>query len=204
MQENVNETFREAEEPKKKRPFVFWAASIGLILIGIGLFWWFSQRPSQGMITVMSPPESIEMNDQEQRKRYQGKYFTFSYPSGFRRREEVEAVKYPLLERVYLSRNDIEGRKIAVVLQDNANNTFEEYSSFRIRRNDSVTYSEDRSMRNGLDTVFFTKTESVFEVGAFFHRGSRVASIVVSSPTTQNGLREEVESVIDSWQWVGE
>lgn len=202
--ESTVEPVHNPSEMRKKKRFVYGAAFFLLTIALIALLWWLFQRPSQGTITVVSAPELIDRSEPKSREHYQGKYLTFTYPDDFRRREEVEVVKYPLLERVYLSRNDIEGRKIALTLQDNAGNSFEEYSSFRIRRSDPTVYTEDRTERNGLDAVFFTKMNSVFEVSAFFYRGSQVVVIVVSSPTTQSGLREELEAILDSFEWKGE
>lgn len=189
------------KKPKKWHHPTLFVAIFFAIVITISFLWWFSQRPSQGTIVIIPATEKIDPAETNHRKRYQGKYLTFTYPYDFERRGEGETVKYPLLERVYLSRDDIEGRKIALTLQDNSGNSFEEYSSFRIRRNDFHTYTEEKVERNGLDTVFFMKTTSVYEVGAFFHHGSRVVAIVVSSPITQNGLREELETVLDSFEW---
>ncbi len=189
---------------KRRRRSIIAGIVFFIIALVVTFLWWLSQRPAQGTVTVALTPEPGDSVDLKQRTRYEGKYLTFTYPHDFERRKEAEAVKFPLLERVYLSRGDIEGRKIALTLQDNSGNSFEEYSSFRIRRNDSSVYAEDRTERNGLDTVFFTKASSVFEVGAFFHRGNQVVAIVVSSPTTQNGLREELESLLDSFEWIGD
>lgn len=150
-----------------RRPVIFLMLFFAFAL-AIAFLWWIFQRPSQGTITITPPNEKIDPADPNHRKRYQGKYITFTYPYDFHRREEVETVKFPLLERLYLSRSDIEGRKIALTLQDNSNNSFDEYSSFRIRRNDPDTYKEEKVERNGLNTVFFTKSTSVYEVGVFF------------------------------------
>lgn len=193
--------FESAPKSKRKKRFIFGAAFFLLIVLSIAFLWWLFGQPSQGTITVMPAPERADLSDPQHRRRYEGKYITFTYPHDFERRKEVEAVEFPLLERIYLSRSDIEGRKIAFTVQDNTSNSFEEYSSFRIRRNDPSVYTEERIERNGLNGVLFTKTTSVFEVGVFFHRGNQVASIVVSSPTSQNGLREEVETALDSFAW---
>lgn len=190
----------EKKPEKRRRPIIFLAIFV-VIAIAVTFLWWLFQRPSQGTIAMVPASEKIDPAQPDHRKRYQGKYITFTYPYDFQRREEVEAVKHPLLERVYLSRSDIEGRKIALTLQDNSGNSFEEYSSFRIRRNDPDTYTEEKVGRNGLDVVFFTKMTSVYEIGAFFHRGNQVVALVVSSPTTQKGLREELEALIDSFAW---
>lgn len=191
-------------KPEKWRRSVIFVVIFIVLASIIAFLWWLFQRPSQGTIVTVPASEEIDPAHPDHRKRYQGKYITFTYPYDFQRREEVEAVKHPLLERIYLSRSDIEGRKIALTLQDNSGNSFEEYSSFRIRRNDPGTYVEEKVERNGLDAVFFTKTTSVYEIGAFFHRGNQVVALVVSSPTTQNGLREELEALIDSFEWKGE
>lgn len=193
-----------AQKPKRKKRFVYGTMLFLLAVLVIAFLWWLFRQPSQGTITVAPAPERSDLSDPQHRKRYEGKYITFTYPYDFNRRKEVETVKFPLLERVYLSRSDIEGRKIAFTVQDNTSNSFEEYSSFRIRRNDPSVYTEEKIERNGLNTVFFTKNSSVFETSAFFHRGSQVVAIVVSSPTTQNGLREELEALLDSFEWKGE
>lgn len=189
------------KKPEKYRRRIIFVAIVVLVASAIAFLWWLFQRPSQGTIVIVPASEKMNPADPDHRTHYQGKYITFTYPYDFERREEVEAVKHPLLERIYLSRNDIEGRKIALTLQDNSGNSFEEYSSFRIRQNDPGTYTEEKVTRNGLDAVFFTKTTSVYEVGAFFHRGNQVIALVVSSPTTQKGLREELETLIDSFAW---
>ena len=193
-----------AQKPKRKKRFVYGTMLFLLAVLVIAFLWWLFRQPSQGTITVVPAPERSDLSDPQHRKRYEGKYITFTYPYDFNRRKEVETVKFPLLERVYLSRSDIEGRKIAFTVQDNTSNSFEEYSSFRIRRNDPSVYTEEKIERNGLNTVFFTKNSSVFETSAFFHRGNQVVAIVVSSPTTQNGLREELEALLDSFEWKGE
>ncbi len=182
----------------------YWLIGLILLILG-GLFlWWLFRQPSYGTISTVPVVEQIGQSESKQRERYQGKYFTFTYPQDYRRREEVEVVKHPLLERVYLSRSDIEGRKIALTLQDNSGYAFEEYSSFRMRTNDPATYHQEKIRIYGLDVVIFTKNTSVFEESAFFQSKNRVVSVVVSSPTTQNGLREELVDILESFAWVNE
>ncbi len=199
--EETNETMPTPAELKKRKRWLIWCTVLivlGLILL---FLWWLFARPSHGTISTVVAPEKTDFTDPEHRRRYQGKYFTFTYPSDFARREENEAVKHPLLERIYLSRSDIEGRKIAITLQDNTGNTFEEYGSFRIRRSEPMVYREEKEERNSLIITFFTKETSVYEVSAFFGRGNQVLSIAVSSPIASKGLREEVWAVLDSFQW---
>lgn len=197
---------QEVMNPERKRKKWLFIVII-FILFGITavFLWWLFNQPSQGSITrSQEPEEKKDLSNPAHRKRYQGKYFTFTYPYDFNRREENESVKAPILERLFLSRNDIEGRKIALTLQDNTGNSFEEYGSFRIRKVDPAVYQEEIIERNGETVVFFTKSTVVFEVSAFFHRQNQVMSITVSSPTTQKGLREEVFSVLDSFEWKNE
>ncbi len=187
---------------KNQKKWLIFAILFIAVVIATLFFWWRFNQPSHGSINAVGiPKESVNLSDPAHRKQYQGKYFTFTYPYDFNRREENEAVNFPLLERLFLARNDIEGRKIALTLQDNSGNTFEEYGSFRIRRADPAMYQEESLERNGETIVFFTKATSVFEVSTFFHRGNQVMSITVSSPTTLNGLREEAMAVLDSFQW---
>lgn len=192
-----------ASQPLKRRHRLRY--TVAFLLLGIFIIvilWWVFRQPSHGTIVIIPAAEQSDQSDPAQRERYAGKYITFTYPSDFERRAEVETVKHPLLERVYLSRSDIEGRKIALTVQDNTGYAFEEYGSLRMRRNDSGVYHEELIERNGLNAVLFTKMQSVFEVSVFFRQGNRVVSLVVSSPTMQNGLREEVESVLDTVEWM--
>lgn len=180
------------------------ALFVVLICLGIAFLWWFFRQPSYGTITSSASPVKEEQNDPNHRKRYQGKYMTFTYPYDYRRQEAVEAVNYPLLERVYLSRSDVEGRKIALTIQDNTGNRFEEYSSLRIRQDDPKTYQREKIERNGVVAVLFSKNTVVFEKSIFFSRGNDVVSLVMSSPTTENGLREEVLTLFESFEWKGD
>lgn len=198
MEEKI-ETKEQSESRSQKR-WLIWGIIFIIIALGATFLWWLFLRPSQGMIQAVAVPEKTDLSTPGQAS-YQGKYFTFRYASDFSIRDEGNSVKHPLLERIYLSRNDIEGRKIAIILQDNSGNAFEEYSSFRIRRTDRDVYREEQGKRNGLSVTFFTKETRVYEVGAFFSRGNQVVSMVVSSPTTVKGLREEVEALLDSFQW---
>jgi hypothetical protein len=191
-------------KPKKwRRSVIISLAIIGIAAV-VAILWWLFQRPSQGTITIAPAAEKINPADPANRRQYSGKYFTFSYPADFQRREENESVSFPLLERVFLSRSDVEGRKIALLLQDNADYRFEEYSSFRIRQNDPATYREARIERNGLSAVIFTKETSVFEVSAFIVRGKRVLSVAVTSPISVKGLEEELFLALDSFRWTEE
>ncbi|MGB4833559.1 MAG: hypothetical protein WBP40_00845 [Candidatus Moraniibacteriota bacterium] len=186
---------------RPSRRLVYWLVVLVLLSLILWFLWWLFQRPSHGTVSIAPAVEKTDYADPDHRKRYQGKFFTFTYPYDFNRREEVETVKHPLLERVYLSRSDIEGRKIAVTLQDNTGYRFEEYSSFRIRRDDKRTYQEHEAVRNGFKAAFFTKDTSVFEVSAFLAHGNQVLSVVVSSPISPDGLETEVSTLLDSLQW---
>ncbi len=190
------------EERQEQRRWILRIALVIAFFVVILFLWWLFRKPSYGTILVAEPIlEKVNLADADHRKQYTGKYITFTYPYDFTRREEQEVVKYPLLERVYLSRSDIEGRKIAITVQDNTGYRFDEYSSLRVRRLDSGTYSEEEIERNGLNTAFFTKNSVVFEVSVFFSLGNQVVSIVVSSPTTLDGLREEVLALLESFRW---
>jgi len=192
----------ENTSPKlNRRRLFFWLGIASLVVTLLFLMYWLFRQPSRGIVTSAPAKEKINYAAPEHRKRYDGKYLTFTYPRDFERREEVETVKFPILERLYLSRSDIEGRKIAITVQDNTGYSFEEYSSFRIRRSDSGTYAEEKVSQNGLEAVLFSKSTSVFEVSAFFPSASYIVSIVISSPTTQNGLRAELLALLDSFVW---
>lgn len=123
---------------------------------------------------------------------YKGKYFTFPYPGEYVIQSGNRSVKWPVLEQQVLAKTDIEGRKISVVVQDITGFALAEYPSFRIRTLDPHTYKKEQLSGQGEDYTLFTKSVSVFEVGAFWQEGVLALSIIISSPTRLEGLREEL------------
>lgn len=171
-----------------------------LFFVMIVFLWSLTQRKSVGTITL--PQASIAMPDGKgtASERYEGKYFTFIYPHQFELRLPHTPVKWPMLEQALLVRTDVEGKKIAVHVQEMDNYSLEEYGSYRLRTLDTDTYTQEKIEKNGLDMTLFTKSTPVFEIGSFWQQGNKVISIVISSPLKITGLREELLILLDSLQ----
>lgn len=166
---------------KQSKRWRVWVGLTLLLLVVLTGLWWWMQQKSVG--TISTPlAEQDEKATVPSMTEYQGKYFTFLYPAGFEDRSAGDAVKFPLLERGVLSKNDIEGRKVVVLVQDTTGYTLEEYGSYRLRDMDTKAYTKEKVELGGRIYTLFVKNESVFEAGAFWQSGSRVASIVISSP----------------------
>lgn len=183
---------------QSKNRLVWWIVVIlcvtGAVLF---LFRWMNQKSvgtivqdgiSQGDIPQENPAEMV---------RYKGKYFTFDYLAHYQVRS-VNTVNYPVLEQVLLVEPSIEGRKISVVAQEIAAESLEEYPGFRMRSQESMAYQQENLIRGGQEYILFTKSSSVFEVGVFFRQGNIAKSIVLSSPITSEGLREELLQLLES------
>ncbi len=187
----------EAQYHKQRRLFLWGAIVLGIVVLGSLLFFWMNQ-PSVGMITQKDVPSKNSENDPHTFLWYQGKYIVFSYPDQYRPYRALSDVKFPVLEHVLLSTAGIEGRKISVVVQDNTGYTLDEYSGVRMRVLEKELYQEEKLMRGERNFTLFTKSSSVFEVGAFWLEGNAVFSIVFSSPIRLQGLRDELLALLDT------
>lgn len=189
-----------------EKRFKAWRSWLGgCIILGalIAFLWWWMGQKSIGTITAPAQEANTTVTP-PRLTLYQGKYFTFAYPDDFESRLDGQAVNFPLLERTLLSRNDIEGQKIAVVVQDTAGYSLGEYASYRLREMDTEAYLKEKVEIQGQNYTVFTKDSTVFEAGAFWMIGNRVMSIVLSSPIQATGLRSELLTLLESLQMVGE
>lgn len=195
---------KDGEVPESAAPLSHWKqwssgalALIVLVTIGIALFWWF-QSPSYGVISTAQEENTDSEARTKGKKEYSGKSVTFFYPAHFIEKPTDGETKFPQIERLMLSSEGLDGKKLTLLVQDNTGYKFEEFSSYRIRDLDKKTYTQETIKKNGLDITLFTKSTTVYEVGAFFQNGPLVASLVMSSPIGLTGLREELLQVLET------
>lgn len=181
------------------KPWIFGGlVLLSVMTIGLILWYWSSQK-SIGQITtyptVLPKKQKISLNQIS----YQGKYFTFSYPQGFEMESKKQPVKFPVLERQLWTKNDLNGQKIALVVQDQGTASLEENSSYQWRNLNKKAYLKENLEKLGLSITLFTEsTQTPFEVDAFWLLGHNIVSIVVSSPTKNEGLRELLLGILDT------
>lgn len=189
-----------AKRPKRKwQTFFFVVVALGVI--GCGL-WWLFRQPSQGsIVTHVSEPLPPADSQEISRKTFDGKYVTFSYDARYLDRSPRESVKNPIAERFFGARNDIEGQKLSLVVQDNSGYAFEEYSAYRIREMDQDHYAHEKITLHDSNIHLFETKSPVYEVAAFLQHHQLVASLVLSSPTSAEGLRAELIAILETWHW---
>lgn len=185
-----------ASKDQSKAWYGWLGSCIALGILGSLLWWWMDQKsigtitaPVQETDTIVATPRLTL---------YQGKYFTFAYPADFESRLDGKTVNFPILERALLGRSDVEGQKIAVVVQDITGYSLEEYGSYRLREMDTEAYLKEKVEIRGQEYTVFTKESPVFEAGAFWMVGNRVMSIILSSPIQATGLQTELITLLES------
>lgn len=193
-------------EPKSVKPStlrrIHYTLGVLLVLAAVFLLGWLFSRPNVGTITL-SEPSQIIIGEQVKEKTFIGKYITFSLPGSFLEKTMDEDVKLPILERKLFSEGSMQGRKLALIVQDHAGYRLEEYSGYRIRVLAPETYTERNFETSGLQWTIFTKDNSVFEAAAFAKQGNTVVSLVISSPFSSEGLGEELEGILKSFHFQG-
>ena len=178
---------------------VFFVAGCLIVLL-VCFAWWIFGRKSHGIITHDGKPASLASSPEESRTVYDGKYFTFTYPESYTRRLENEAVKYPLLERVFLMNDSLQGQKIALTVQETDSSTLSEYASYRIRKDQSVVYTEEIVEHMGRKVVLLKKKNNSPEIALFFQEKNHVVSIVFSSILASEEVEREARVFLESFR----
>lgn len=182
---------------------------ISLFLFGVVLFsgalyaaWLFLQKPAVGVIrtgTLSAKDEGFEQG--KERKRFGGTHFSFSYPGTYAEKSHSLPTSGPIKEALFLSAADLEGRKIALVVEERKGGGLDASPSFQMRANDPKTYERSSLKQEGLDIVLFTKNSPVFEQTAFFQKNDLVASIAVTSPLRLDALLGDLDDIFQDFEW---
>ncbi len=192
------ESGKKKKSSKKILFFVFFAAVIG---IGGYLLWQFVQKPAIGIVTVKAPKQEEAFDRGKERKTYEGKHLSFVYPATFDEKVHETTRKGPVIERIFLSAADIEGKKIAIMVEKRDVVALDEMPSYKMRDMDPKKYARETFSENGLKGTVFANHESVYERTAFFiHRGL-LFSVSVSSPIQSESLSADLEAVLRSLRW---
>lgn len=188
---------QEPPQPRRRR-FCLFLFGILVLLVVLGVSWWWMRQKSVGVTRVQVSSEAERVEEIVKEAHYQGQYFTLAYPGDYELRTEGEGPAYPVLERLLLFRSNVEGRKIVGLVQEVGPGLLEEYPHFQVRSMDGETYTRENVKVNGKSYIFFSKQNAVYEVGAFWQVATRAYSLVVSSPLRSEGLREELVKILES------
>lgn len=168
---------------KKKKyllfPFFIFGA-VGIAVFLLDLF----RGPAVGVVHKKEthiPSEEIPV--EEKIKEFRGTHFSFSIPESFeeKRHEVSEGDSGNVFERLYLSEGNVDGRKVAVVIEQGTPEGVAGISGVAFRKLDPETYSFERVSIGDREASLFTKSEEVYEVTGFFEEGALVASVSVTS-----------------------
>jgi hypothetical protein len=197
---------KNTSEVSKKKHFVSKRHRYAVIffvvfLLGLGCFllWRFLQSPAVGTIRLGELPTVTESFDvSKEKKRYSGKYFDFSYVVPYVEKRHELPINGPIKESVFLSAEDVEGRKIALVLADRGTSDLTSDPSFQVRSDARGGYRSKTFAVGAFRGILFQKNTQIFEATAFFLYQGQIMSISITSPFDEEGLEAELSDIVES------
>lgn len=203
MQKQKQTTPNEKENPKKKSRFWKYVVLIILILLFVVAYiiWLLIQTPNVADIRVgiKEPSEDIVKNKEP--KLYQGKYLSFSYPGDYQELTHTTPEEKPVRETIFLSATDLEGQKIAIVVEERETGDFEESPSFQMRLLKPKEYVKESISENGFRGFIFKKNTQVFEETAFVRKENFIITVFLTSPMNIEGLNKALFDVLWTLKW---
>lgn len=204
MTEKTNVNFPEMSDLKKfllkrHRGVVLFLLAGVLIAGTLYFLWCFLEKRAVGTIHPGALPKASEsFVSGNQVKQYVGKHVDFSYPAVYLEKHHETPKNGPVKESIFLSATNFEGRKISLMVEDRGGTDFEASPSFQMRLNEAKEYEKEAFSENGFDGFLFAKKTQVFEQDAFFFGEGLFISVVLSSPTTMDSLKDDLMSVVKS------
>lgn len=169
------------------------------LLFLVGCFvWWLWHRKAVGTIRVPEMYQEESAVKKQEKKLYQGKFFTFLYDEGYLEKTHSLPESGPIKETLFLSTSDVEGRKIAVTLADRGTNDLVSDPSFQLRQNSHEEYQSRPFEVAPFQGTLFQKNTQLFEVTAFFTYQGKIMTLSITSPFSLEGLEKELFTVIES------
>lgn len=187
------------EKPKKPLRLLVYSVLIVLFFFGLAsIVCLFLQEPVIGEVRVGKKAPTEDRDSAKKQKQYQGKYLTFSYPGIYAEKTHEIFVDGPVKESIFLSAADIEGRKIAVTVEEREGGDFEASPSFQMRSDKPTEYDQEPVSIGGQSGFLFKKDTYMFERIFFLHSEDFVISISATSPFSAENLEQELFSIIGS------
>ena len=185
-------------QPRSSKVLIYLYVLIVLSALGYAL-WFFLQKPAMGTVRVGTEETKEAAFDRSQeKKRYEGKYLSFSYSGTYEEKTHTLPVKNPVKESIFLSNSDLEGRKIAVMVEERPNGGLEESPSFQMRMMEEDIYQSESFSLNDFEGIIFSTDKSIFEQSAYFRYEGNIVTVTLTSALTDKGLKEELVEVVKS------
>lgn len=173
-------SFRE----KNGRTFLF-IFFVVIFLCGSALLIFLFRGPAVGTVVKKEADISREEIPVEQKvKEFRGTYFSLSLPESFEeKRHEVsdEVSEGNIFEQVYFSESNLDGRKLAVVVDRKPPGGLAELSASAFRKLHPEIYTHEVASIGDRRVSIFTKDETVYEITGFFEEHNLAASVSVTS-----------------------
>lgn len=188
---------------KRLRFWIFVLLILLLLFGGAYVLWGFLQQPVVGTVGVVEQvlTPTGESESPEAEKQYQGTYLTFTYPATYEEKRRDNPFSEVIQESVFFAAKDIEGQKIAMVVEERTERTFEASPAFQMRMNNAQEYTRKPLALSGLEGFIFTKESQVYEVTAFFRHNTQLVTLSLTSPFTLDGLEKTLLAILESLKW---
>lgn len=202
MSEQKQKIFAVKKRSKKSYRFIVFGTTAPLLFFGIAyIIWTFLQKPVMADLRVIQSKQNADANNAKLTKTYQGKYLTFSYPGDYQELTHITSKEKPIRENIFLSATDLEGQKIAVVVEERETGNFEESPSFQMRLLKPKEYKKELISEDGFTGFLFSKNTQVFEETAFVRKENFIISVSLSSAMTIEGLNKTFMDILRSLEW---
>lgn len=188
----------EQHDKKRQRKVVLFLLVIVFFLALGYLLWRFLNRPAIGTIYPGKFSQVDGFDRNKEKKRYDGKYVDFSYPAVYDEKRHEIFVDGPVKESVFLSADESNGRKIAVMVERRETRDFEVSPSVQMRLNEPKKYMKKKFIEGDFQGIIFIKDSQVFEQTVFFFYDGLLVSISVTSAVTMEGLEEQLMDIVRS------
>ncbi len=154
-----------------------------MIAIAVAVFIFLFRGPAAGTVSKKEADISREEIPVEKKvKEFRGTYFSLSLPESFEeKRNEVSGGNGNILEQVFFSESNVDGRKLAVVVERRPTGGIPELSAVAFRGLYPKLYARETVSIGSRRVILFIKDEVVYEVTGFFEEGDLAASVSVTS-----------------------
>lgn len=154
-----------------------------MIAIAVAVFIFLFRGPAVGTVSKKEADISREEIPVEKKvKEFRGTYFSLSLPESFEeKRNEVSGGNGNILEQVFFSESNVDGRKLAIVVERRPTGGILELSAVAFRELYPKLYARETVSIGSRRVILFTKEEIVYEVTGFFEEGDLAASVSVTS-----------------------
>ena len=145
----------------------------------------------------MRNADSLEYFDKKSEKRlYKGKFLEFFHEAAYVEKSHSTPEGGPIVETVFLSTKDVEGRKIAITVVYRGTTDLTSDPSFQLRQASPQEYHSKNFKEGAWQGVLFEKKSAPFERTIFLEKNGYIISISLTSPFSSDGLEEEVLTIV--------